>query len=58
MFVGPEIKDPGPVSGVRSFVEGLRGREWHGIGSYRSTIDRRYRRGSKFTELDNAETGP
>ena len=58
MFLGSEIKDPGPVTGVRSFVEGLRGRDWHGIGSYRNTIDRRYRRGSKFIEPDYAETGP
>ena len=46
MFLGSEVKDRGPVTGVRSFVEGLRGREWHGIGSCRNDLDRRCRRGS------------
>ena len=30
MFLNSEGKDKGPVAGVRSFVEGLRGRDWHG----------------------------
>ena len=28
MFLGPETKDRGTVAGVRSFVEGLRDKEW------------------------------
>jgi hypothetical protein len=31
MFLGSEVKERGAVAGVRSFVEGLRGRDWHGI---------------------------
>jgi hypothetical protein len=31
MFLGPETKDRGVVAGVRSFVEGLDGKDWQGI---------------------------
>lgn len=31
MFLGPETKEKGVVAGVRSFVEGLRDKEWQGI---------------------------
>jgi len=31
MFLGPETKERGVVTGVRSFVEGIRGKEWQGI---------------------------
>ena len=37
MFLGPETKDRGAVAGVRSFVEGLRGKDWHGLSSLRLT---------------------
>jgi hypothetical protein len=30
MFLGPEIKERGAVAGVRSFVEGIRGKGWPG----------------------------
>jgi hypothetical protein len=41
MFLGPEIKDRGVVAGVRSFVEGVRGKEWQGMDRYeiQLTID-------------------
>jgi hypothetical protein len=28
MFLGPETKERGVVAGIRSFVEGIRGKEW------------------------------
>ena len=31
MFLGPETKERGVVAGVRSFVEGLKGKEWQSI---------------------------
>jgi len=31
MFLGPETRERGVVTGVRSFVEGIRGKEWQGI---------------------------
>jgi hypothetical protein len=31
MFLGPETKERGVVAGLRSFVEGLRGKTWLGI---------------------------
>jgi len=31
MFLGPETKDRGVVAGVRSFVEGLSGKDWQGL---------------------------
>lgn len=31
MFLAPESKERGVVTSVRSFVEGMRGKEWQGI---------------------------
>ena len=58
MFLGSEVKERGAVAGVRSFVEGLRGRDWHGI--FRTRDDADFRRGgrSEFIEFDYTETGP
>jgi len=33
MFLGPETKERGVVAGIRSFVEGLKGKQWQGITS-------------------------
>ena len=30
MFLGPETKERGVVASVRSFVEGIRGKDWQG----------------------------
>jgi hypothetical protein len=30
MFLAPETKERGVVTGARSFVEGIRGKEWPG----------------------------
>lgn len=38
MFLGPETKERGVVAGTRSFVEGLRGKEWQGKLSFRSSL--------------------
>jgi len=34
MFLGPETKDRGVVAGVRSFVEGLNGKDWQSLSSF------------------------
>lgn len=41
MFLGPETKERGVVAGVRSFVEGIRGKEWQGMNPCRYEIDNR-----------------
>ena len=42
MFLGPETKERGVVAGVRSFVEGIEGKDWQGIPVVR-VVDIDYR---------------
>ena len=39
MFLGPEAQEKGVVAGVRSFVEGLRDKEWHGVEGNLNSLD-------------------
>jgi len=44
MFLGPETKEKGFVAGVRSFVEGLRDKEWQNVEGDLNSLSLNYQR--------------
>jgi hypothetical protein len=67
MFLGPETQEKGVVAGVRSFVEGLRDREWYNIEGELNSLSLHTQRqvlelvaliGISILELANADKYP